>query len=128
MFSLGYVTADWLAVTVSLDRYNAVNHALWYQENCTAKRAWVVIVPIVGLLVVAVVPKALSHSLQASGECRTLDAWYSQILTLSGLIPIVLVVVFTAKIVARLQFKISNAADAKQKQVRKLKNRSSRTV
>ena len=37
IFAMFNLLPDWLAIPVALDRLNAVQHPIWYKENCTKK-------------------------------------------------------------------------------------------
>ena len=119
-FQVCFLTADWLAVTVCLDRYNAVMRPVWYKENCSQKRAFILIVPVLAAILIAAVPKAMWQQLSEQDGCRDSKVLYSQILTAFGLVPIVLVVVLTLRTLfaIRSQNVLSRAADAEiQRQV-----------
>ncbi|XP_063729426.1 uncharacterized protein LOC134857025 isoform X2 [Symsagittifera roscoffensis] len=54
-----WLTPDWIAVPLSLDRLNAIMYPAWYKQNCTTKTAWIVIAPVIGLIGVSLIPMSL---------------------------------------------------------------------
>ncbi|XP_063728716.1 uncharacterized protein LOC134856294 [Symsagittifera roscoffensis] len=51
-----FLTPDWLAVPVSVDRLNAIQFPVWYKQNCTTKTAWYLLAPLVAMVGLILVP------------------------------------------------------------------------